>query len=263
MLFQWRSPNDAALDGYLRQLTGPVFSSKAGTPELKIADKEYSITCQAIDFLGATSDIFTFRLFKSTTPTPQIVFTPPSLSVTRDQEALVLGEALFSSCPADLAALSFSWNQVEGPTSIPAISENKIPQLRIAPNSLQAGAAYKLRLSVSLPGSAPSVAYFIITTGYQPLFATIAGGSSITASSSFPLTLSASASRDPDVPQNEAQNLQFVWTCTTVDAVREVACRDAQGGLLSLGAGSSELVVPPLMASDAAYFFTVTVNLKP
>jgi cysteine-rich repeat protein len=264
VIYTWRCTNDEELDRYLRTLTGRIFASGAGTPELTTSDKQYIITCQATDFLGGVSDVATAEVLKSSLPLPQVVFTPPSVSITRNQEALVLAEAFFSSCPVDdTSSLSFAWEQTSGPSQIPGISATTIPQLRIAPNVLQAGGVYKLKLTVSMPGIASSSGELVISAGYQTLFATISGGSGIVASSSSPTSLSALGSRDPEVPAGEPQNLAYSWRCSMFDGFRFSACRDSSGKLLDLSSSTPGLVTVPsglVPTQEQPYLFTVTVS---
>ena len=264
VIYMWRCANDEELDRYLRTLTGRIFASGAGTPELTTLDKQYIITCQATDFLGGVSDVVTAEVTKSSFPIPQVVFTPPSVSITRNEEALALAEAFFSSCPVDdTSSLSFAWEQTSGPSQIPGISATTIPQLRIAPNVLEAGGVYKLKLTVSMPGIASSSGELVISAGYQTLFATISGGSGIVASSSSPTSLSALGSRDPEVPAGEPQNLAYSWRCSMFDGFRASACRDSTGKLLDLSSSTPGLVTVPsglVPTQEQPYLFTVTVS---
>jgi hypothetical protein len=167
LLYRWRCLNDEALDVVLRALSGPVFVSGEGTPELRFMDKTYQIAVEATDFLGATSRRVTALVSKTSVPSPQISFTPPSLSVMRNEVALIKAEAFFSACPSDTSQLVFTWLQVSGPSIPLQYLTTPNPQLLLPANILDAGATYVLSLGVimSADKSVSSRANFVLKTG--------------------------------------------------------------------------------------------------
>ncbi len=125
------------------------------------------IAVEATNFLGATSKRVTAAVYKSSVPSPQIKFTPSSLSIMRSEAAFIKAEAFFSACPVDTSKLVFTWSQVSGPAIPAQYLATTNPQLFIPANTLEAGSTFVLSLAVTMSGdkSVSSNANFVLKTG--------------------------------------------------------------------------------------------------
>jgi hypothetical protein len=267
--YLWKCLNDADFDGYLGTVAGPAVSLSAGTPELKTIDKSYLIAFSATDFLGSTTSQVVVKVYKQAAPAPQIQFSPPYLSITRDQPVLVRGHAVFSKCPVDQGQLGFSWRLISGPKNFPATAlEAVIPQIYVAPGTLTAGSTYVLGLQVANVGDSSQVSEgrFVLQVGYQLLVASIEGGSSLMVSFSSGITLSAAKSFDPDMTgssfmHDANQSISFLWDCTITEDSISTQCRDKRGATLYMPQESRIAMPGDLLAPmDTPYVFTVTVS---
>ncbi len=99
------------------------------------------------------------------------------------------------------------------------------------------------------------------TAGFQPLIASISGGSSLTFSIANPITLSAANSVDPDVPATSPQGLTFSWTCEHYDGLRDSPCRDVNSQLVAF-TETADITLPAgtLEPSSDPYVFIVSAR---
>eukprot|EP00291_Cryptomonas_curvata_P015331 CAMPEP_0172152300 /NCGR_PEP_ID=MMETSP1050-20130122/757_1 /TAXON_ID=233186 /ORGANISM="Cryptomonas curvata, Strain CCAP979/52" /LENGTH=374 /DNA_ID=CAMNT_0012820599 /DNA_START=1213 /DNA_END=2334 /DNA_ORIENTATION=- len=268
LVFTWRCLNDAEFDSFLVTVSGSALILAAGAPEMGVVDKTFEIAVSATDFMGSTSSKIVLKVHKQSWPTPQIQFSPPSLSTTREKPILVRGQAIFSSCPVDQDDLEFSWRFISGPVDFPVSAlSSKIPQIYIPPNTLSAGSTYILGLQVSMRSdlSQMSEGTFFLHIGRRKLVATMDCGSSIRISTNSVLALSALGSVDPDqlTMISDDPPLAYTWTCLTSEGVLTVPCRDQTGSPLSLPReGSFSLDSSTLLPADAPYIFQATIRKR-
>jgi hypothetical protein len=266
LVFSWGCSNDEVFDQALRTFTGDTLTLPSGTKEMKLFDKEYHITATATDFLGAKSDTRIFKVFKKSSPSPQVVFDPPSLSVFRGDEVLVSAVASFSACPLPREKMTFTWRQVNGPV-IPEEYLGEGSQLGFPGGLLTPGSTYTFAVRVTMGGdvSKTSESTYRIEVLRRPLLARIRGGNSIRIPVSRSLSLDASDSRDPDLDEDVDQELMFSWSCTVAVGDFSMPCLDVAGNAISLGTSHVIIVDGNTLAPtvDAPYIFTVEVFKSP
>ncbi len=274
LTYFWNCLNDPILDVFLSSMSGPVIRLAAGTPQMQILDKVYSIAISAVDFLDSPSKRVIFNVLKQSTSAPRVQFAPSTLSISRDRSVLIKGLAVFSNCPGAQEDLTFTWRLISGPSDFPARAlMTRTPEVYVAPNTLSAGTTYVLGLQTSFRNDVSKVSegVFVLIVGYQPLVALIDGGSTVLVSVSDRVVLSAANSLDPNeksvLDSGEPSSLMFAWTCSTLIFGTEIEvenrCHDQFGEAL-LFQDLPQLVIPPrtLFPSDAPYIFSVTVSKK-
>ncbi len=264
--FSWRALNDEKLDPILRTLTTNVFFSAKGTSEFTDVDKLYRIGVTATDFLGSSSQEVIFSVFKKGLPSPSIEFDPPSpVSALRDQDVIITGSAVFSSCPVNTSNLVFSWKQLSGPPLPEALFSTTLPQLYIAAGTLSSGATYSFSLAVNMRSDASisSSSVFVLQVGYLPLTAVINGGaSSALVSESSAVHLDATQSRDLDAdPPPAPQALTFQWLCMTYDGTMNVACRNSITGEPVDFPSTAAVTVPAGVFAESQFPYVMTVKV--
>ena len=264
---KWSCRNDPDLHKYLELVNSETLTLPAGTSQLSTSNKEYEIEINVEDFLKVSSVPIIFKVLKKAAPAPKMEFNPPTVSIKRNQQILIKGETVFSSCPVDQTEVSFSWRQIAGPRCCPipaSILSANIPQVLLSANLLPAGSIYQLGLSASMEDTSQSSESIVtIRVGYQQLLASIAGGTRVSALA--PLTLSAQGSRDPDVESSQQQGLLYSWGCSFVEDGAEYVCRSSDGAALALPLDSevhSTITIAPgkLPPIDSNYIFSVVVR---
>ena len=276
-VFRWRcrNCNDVkgvlledlrTLDETLRALSSGDFALASGTPELARLDFEYEISVTAVDMFGAESEEKLHRVFKASQPAPQLTFNPAEVAMTRDQELRIAAEMTFSECDTGKSQLLFEWTQVSGP-SIPPSLFPEIAQLRVPQNTLRASSQFVVRLTVRTKDdeSKSSSTELTISVGQLDLEARISGMAKRTQSATQAIELDASLSMDPDVDASEdqAQGLEFEWTCSQQTRLldRYGDCTKADGGMLDVLRGMT-VQVPSntFVGGGNPYRFTLTVT---
>ena len=264
--FSWACLNDNVFHSFLSSQTSDTVYLDSGTPPMPVLDKEYEITLVVQDFLGVSSTTKYIRVFKKSSEAPQIVFTPPFLTVTRNMEVEINGEAVFSECPMQKEDIIFRWNQILGPSIPIPLMLGAIPQLEIPADILSPGSIYEFSLQAAVTGAPSQTMQGIFTLNviFQPLVANIANGSRIQASSLSPLLLSADGSFDPDFPEEGASDpgLNYSWSCScTITGIKDT-CRDAatQQPLVFAEAKDIQVAVGDLSEAPYPYIFRLKVS---
>ena len=210
-------------------------------------DKTYEIVVTVQDFFGATSIPLVYPLLKMSSAAPKLMFFPSTLSVYRDETAMVKVVAEFSKCPIKKGALVFTWSLVsrsflrDAGTKF-ASAENVFKatgsQLLVPAGVLDADATYTLVVNAYMDNDPliNSAGTFSMGVKKRELVASIRGGSRISASSTRDLVLDASDSKDPDFAGGSVNDadLHFAWMCSIVDGGVSNPCRDKQGMILAL-----------------------------
>jgi len=265
----WECLNDVTLNKFLSVQSLATLRLNSGTKEMATLDKSYEIRVTVTDFLGSTN-VAVQEVFKKSSASPLLQFSPVSLATTRDKEILIKGETVFSSCPIETGQLSYKWRKVSG-GAFPAkyfatpASGIVLPQLQVAPNELVAGSTYELALRVQLgtDASQSSEAFFVLSIGYQDLIPRISGGAKVQASASMALALSGAESLDPDLLSTVDQGLSYAWGCSRTSTSGIVSrCRNATDDL-PISLPSTKVIdirADSLLASSIPYTFTLTVS---
>lgn len=263
--FIWSCSNDQTLDSFLSTQGGEALYLPPGTADMTTLSKTYQISVQVRDFMGSVSEKAVAKILKKDSATPQIRFNPPTMLATKDQEVMIKGEAVFSTCPVAKEDLAFSWRQVSGPALPAELLATQLPQLQIPSGTLKEGSVYQLALKLGMTSdsSKSSESVFVLTVGYQGLEAIIEGGISTAYSSSDHFALSAAPSRDRDVEPSADQGLNFSWTCTYRTGGVVNVCRNVTGVALYFAQQQDITVKAGLLPpAPFPYIFTVTV-MKP
>ena len=263
LTFRWGCLNDDLLDRAIRGQNGSTLHLGPGTPEMSEMDKQYQISIQATDFLGTTSEIMVFKVLKKGWPGPLLVFSPPSLTIYRDEQFVVSVRAAFSNCPVPRERITFSWSQVSGP-EISTQYFRAGSQFGLPAGVLDACEEYSIVVQASMETdpSKVSEAFYTIKVLSRPLIAQIWGGGILRASALRQFSLNADQSRDPDLEVGSDQGLQFEWSCTVTEGEISTQCLRADGGILELDNTpsitiDSETLLPTF---DAPYLFSVIVS---
>ena len=198
--FVWTCSNDATLNEALAVFTGDTLLLEEGTKEMEELDKAYEILVIATDFMGTSSEPFVHVVVKKAAPAPLLTFSPPSLSIFRDESALAKVIATFSKCPVDKGKLVFAWSLLsasEDSTVNAEVFDANGAQLLIPSNVLTAGSTYTLAVTAFMDSdsSKTSQGEFQIHVMRRPLQAVIRGGAGIAATTVRPLQLDASDSK--------------------------------------------------------------------
>jgi len=259
----WSCSNDIDLNSFLSTQGGDTLYLPPGTAEMTTLSKTYQISVHVRDFMGSVSEMAVAKVLKKDSATPQIRFNPPVMTATKNEEILIKGEAVFSTCPVAKEDLAFSWRQVSGPSLPAELLRTRLPQMQIPSGSLMENSVYQLALKLSMEtdSSKSSESVFVLTVGFQGLEALIAGGISTAHSSSDEFTLSASPSRDKDVEPAADQGLKFSWTCSYRTGRVVNVCRNVTGGALTFAKQQDITVTPGLLPpAPFPYIFTVIVT---
>ena len=267
-LYTWGCENDEVLNGYLSTQTGDTIYLAPGTPSMPILDKTYKVTLVVTDFMGSTSPVLYLSIFKKSAATPQIQFTPPFLTVTRNDEVEINGEAVFSDCPTEKVDMIFRWQQVFGPPISTEYLMVAIPQLEIPKNTLEPGATYRFSLQASMTGAASQVmeGIFELKTAYQELKPIIANGTSLKVSSFNSFQLSAEGSYDPDCPIAglDDRDLRYSWRCYYTLRGIQSDCRDSSTNNKLLLSSTRDIQIRQgvLVPAPFPFIFELTVSKK-
>jgi cysteine-rich repeat protein len=267
-LYTWGCENDEVLDSYLSTQTADTIYLAPGTPSMRILDKEYKVKLSVTDFMGSKSPVQYLSIFKKSASTPQIQFTPPFLTVTRNEDVEINGEAVFSNCPNEKVDMIFRWQQVLGPPVSTQYLMVSIPQLEIPKNTLEPGATYRFSLQASMTGAASQVmeGIFELKTVYQELKPMIANGTSVKVSSFSSFQLSAEGSYDPDCPIAGAADpdLKYSWRCYYFMQDIQVDCRDSSTNDKLLLSSSRDIQIRQgvLVAAPFPFMFELTLAKK-
>ena len=273
--YSWSCRNDLVLNQELQIVNGAVLFLKPGTIEMQQRDKTYEIVVEAINFLGARSAPFIFKVTKRGSPAPQLTFSPPMLAIYNDQSAIVKAMAEFSTCPVAKGHLHFRWalfSASQGHSTDPSIFDKTGSQILVSGGYLEAGVIYRLKIQVILADDPSKVSenFYTVVVKSRPLFATIKGGSEISATNHRDLVLDASGSLDPDFLRADADvGLRFSWSCTMNDGELVLPCQDKDGTQLSSFLPSQPVVTLsssvlqnmfPTTSVGGAYNFKVQVS---
>jgi hypothetical protein len=139
-------------------------SLSAGTPQLPLVDRDYTISISATNFLGISSPPAILRLSKSSSSLPYISLSTRQ-SYDPSEGVLLRPITRFSACSGPQTGVSFQWEQLSGPTmglvsdgergadrcpkeadSCPSFL-TRSPQLYIPPSALSPASSYSLRLT--------------------------------------------------------------------------------------------------------------------
>jgi len=266
--YSWSCQNNEVLNDYLSTQTSDTVYLPPGTASMPDMDYEYVVTLVVTDFMGGVSPTQYLTVFKKSAATPQIQFTPPFLSVTRNQEVEINGEAVFSDCPMDREKdMIFRWQQLVGPPIPTSFMMVAIPQLEIPADTLKPGTTYRFSLQASMTGAASQVmeSVFELKTVYQSLVANIANGTRSRVSSFGPFTLSASGSSDPDFEgTSQDLDLQYSWKCHYILKGISNECRNSVTKTKLVLPATRDIVLAQgvLPAAPFAYMFEARVVKK-
>jgi len=169
--FRWSCRNDDTLSAALSKSTGAVLFLSEGTQEMTVQNKIYEIVVTARDFLGATSNLLVYPVFKTSSPAPKLTFFPSRLSVYRDETVMVKVVAEFSKCLDKAGALVFDWGLesrsfLRAPGSNFASAESVFEvtgsQLFVPAGVLDADTTYKLAVNAHVAKDINSVCWHFL-----------------------------------------------------------------------------------------------------
>jgi len=229
----------------------------------------YEIVVTATDFMGTTSDPVIIFVLKKSAPAPLLTFSPPTLSIFRDQAALAKVIATFSNCPVEKGKLIFKWTkETESGSSTPidvSIFDQTGAQLYIAPGTLVADVSYRIGVTAYLENdpSKTSQGVFSIEVLPRALVASIRGGALIAATTFRDLVLDARDSMDPDYTgEDDDADLEFEWSCTIMEGGIASPCRRKDGSEIAFSHAAMETIpTSDLFPTEAdPYVFSVQVS---
>jgi cysteine-rich repeat protein len=262
VIYKWRCLDDVTLHQKLSLVAGPLLSLNSGTPEMPESDRAYTIAVTAVDFQNIESQEVRFSVYKKSSASPSVRFSPASLKTDTSEPVLVRADADFSSCPVRREAMTFTWRQLSGPSIDPVYLKPQA-QLYIPNKALSPSSKYTVEVIVKME-SDPSISSsgkFTFVVASLPLSARISS-SKIEASTEKAFTLDGSDSKDLDLATESPQGLSFRWTCTLFDGSMIEQCRDTTGALLNLEEAAKVNIDKGMLAptTDHPYTFTLTVS---
>ena len=262
LVYQWKCIDDVTLNQKLSLISGPLLSLNSGTPEMPASDRTYTIAVTAVDFQNIASEEVRFSVYKKSSPSPSVRFSPASLKTGTSESVLVRAAAAFSGCPVRKEAMNFVWKQLSGPALDPVYLKPQA-QLYIPRGVLSPASQYTLEVTVEME-SDPSISSrgkFTFEVASLPLIANIPS-SKIEASTEKAFTLDGSDSRDLDIAAGSSQGLSFAWTCTLFDGSTTERCRDTTGDVLNFKTVAQIEIEKGVLAptTQNPYMFTLTVS---
>lgn len=218
--------------------------------------------------MGATSDPVIVFVIKKGAPAPLLTFSPPTLSIFRDQAALAKVIATFSKCPVEKGKLIFQWTkETESGSSTPidaSVFGQTGAQLYIAPGTLAADVSYRIGVTAYLENdpSKTSQGVFSIEVLPRPLVASIRGGAAIAATTRRDLVLDARDSLDPDYTGEYDADLEFAWSCSIMEGGMASPCRRKDGSEIAFSHVAMETITTSDLFPTGAdpYVFSVRVS---
>jgi cysteine-rich repeat protein len=262
VIYKWRCLDDVTLHQKLSLVSGPLLFLNSGTPEMPESDRAYTIAVTAVDFQSIESQEVRFSVYKKSSASPSVRFSPVSLKTDTSEPVLVRADADFSSCPVRKEAMTFTWRQLSGPFIDPVYLKPQA-QLYIPNEALSPSSKYTVEVIVKME-SDPSISSsgkFTFVVSSLPLSARISS-SKIEVSTEKAFTLDGSDSKDLDLAAESPQGLSFRWTCTLFDESMIEHCRDTTGALLNLEEAAKVKIDKGMLAPtiDNPYTFTLTVS---
>lgn len=276
--FRWGA-DDVDLNALVSTRLGPelVIPSSA-----LVSGRDYVVSLEVVDFLGATSERANHNLRKvaQNIPVVRIDGARPFLA---SQSNFFLAVVRFSACIPEKEEMAFEWSVALPGEDVP-VFESERPSLDIPPGVLEPSTSYVVRLSAGNVGRAPAQGSFDFDTGISPLISSIDGGDRLQPRGTL-LELDASLSRDPDSCIYSAQlndvfdiaddcfkdvtggtvcsilcsddSLVYEWSCR----VKGLSCRKMDFSVLTLPSEPIiEVDLTEIADSPAEVTFEVTVT---
>lgn len=184
---------------------------------------ELAIHLNLTNFLGHTgTGDFTLSLVSDQIPSLLIVGNRQR-RMKRSEELVVAAQGFATDCDERLdrdRQVTFEWELYDESSSVPHSSVANNPAVfKLHPFTLSTGSTYSLRVTVRDPliPTLNNTAIVMISIVPGSVIAAIEGGDQRSSSVAKPLTLSATNSRDEDIPSgdNKDSDLTFLWTCET------------------------------------------------
>ena len=171
----------------------------------------------------------------------------------------------FTQCNEEQERVLWTWAVLAAPPGFSAVARAALeaeagPTVVLPRGSLPAG-EYAIRVRAALPGAVPpQTAETLISFDAAPgALATRVLGGGREAGAGQVLRLDASASLDPDAPQDGLAGMGFAWACVEVASGQR--CRDSRSGLaLALPRVAAVEVPAGALAPGGSYTLTVTVS---
>lgn len=269
LTYQWRvdpSVSDfaAELNVQLRTLDG------AASKVLELSDirgDKWTFQVKVKSFLGRESQLARWKVVRQPTPSPSLRMEAPAvLSIKPSADRVITGTATTASCFSGVNGILFSWSLADSfftdtgvdaldqvPTELMTVLDAATTnQLLIPGLMLKPGCTYTMRLNASM--TSEPTAYSSEEVTLQVIDETLVVRTSITArtlSAESPLVIDASASYDPNDPDDATAPLTFVLTSVPEIAILE-SYYSTDGRVISFPGGA--------FAADTSYVLTVTAS---
>jgi hypothetical protein len=231
---------------------------------LQLTDFTYKFRISGLSYLGGFAAPRVVEMHKAALPMPTLRVEVPE----RVRPALgtyLRARADFTQCNEEQERVVWTWAVLAAPPGISAAARAALeaeagPTVVLPRGSLAAG-EYAIRVRAALPGAVPpQTAETVISFDAAPgaLAARVLGGGR-EAGAGQVLRLDASASLDPDAPQDGLSGMGFAWACVEVASGQR--CRDPRSGLALTLPRVAALEVPAgALAPGGSYTLTVTVS---